>query len=674
MKWLFTAVLTFIFVGVALCDEASDAQTLSPYFLVEGGESAVEQFPLKETEVDVSIAGVLAHVRVSQVYTNGGASPINAKYVFPASTRAAVHGMTMTIGDAVIRAKIEERKKAQQAFETAKEEGKSASLLEQQRPNVFSMNVANVMPGDEIRIELEYSELLTPSEGVYEFMYPTVVGPRYSELTTETATAHDQWIKNPYLHEGEASPSRLRIQIRISTGIPLNELNCNTHQTDILWDGKSAATVSLADSEKNGGNRDFILRYSLVGKQIESGLLLYEGEEENFFLLMAQPPARVALDHVPPREYVFVVDVSGSMNGFPLTISKTLLRSLIGALRPTDTFNVVLFAGTSSTLANASLPATPANIRKAISVIDQQKGGGGTRLTSAMERAFSMPHEEGVSRSIIVVTDGYISAEKRAFSMIRNRLNEANVFAFGIGSSVNRYLIEGLARVGRGEPFVVTRPHEAPAVASKLQAYVQWPVLTDISFECDGFDAYAIEPPALPDLMAQRPIQIIGKWRGEATGTLRIHGANGAGTYDRVFDAAAVPPQEDHRALRYLWARTRVADLSDFGGSGDAEDIREITSLGLTYDLLTKYTSFIAVHDVVRNEDAAATDVTQPLPLPEGVSDLAVGACPSASIHASPARHSAPEPELLLMLAFMICGVVGARLRLRWIHVEGDTH
>ena len=676
---MYIAVLVLIAPGAgALGSESRNTaegedKTLSPYFFIENEDPSIDSFPLKKTEVDASIVGVIAYVTVTQTYTNVGEKPINAEYIFPASTHAAVHGMTMTIGQHIIKAKIKERQQAKKEFEAAKEEGKSASLLQQQRPNVFSMDVANVMPGDVVNIELCYSELLTPTDGIYEFVYPTVVGPRYSELPEKTASDHDKWVKSPYLHQGEVSPSTFNITVDISTGIPLNELICKSHKTDVAWDSVNTATISLERSDSTGGNRDFILRYSLMGKQVQSGLMLYEGEDENFFFLMAQPPEKVKLESIPPREYIFVMDVSGSMNGFPISVSKELLRSLIGGLRPTDTFNVVLFAGKSSVMALASVPATKKNILKALSVIDEQKGSGGTRLTSALKKAILMPHEKDTSRSIVIVTDGYISAEKKAFTMIKENLNETNVFAFGIGSSVNRYLIEGIARAGKGEPFVVTEKGDAPYTAKKFKKYIESPVLTGITVDYSGFNAYSIEPLAIPDLMATRPIQIFGKWRGEPDGTITITGMGGAGEYKQTFDVAKTQPKDEHRALKYLWARTRVMELSDYAGSMNGEDIREVTTLGLTYDLLTDYTSFVAVYEEIRNPEKESTDVTQPLPLPEGVSDHAIPEprppVYASSISAQQAKKVV-EPELFIMLTIM---AVGGAIAFAYSRLRGST-
>jgi Ca-activated chloride channel family protein len=619
-------------------------KTLSPYFFVKGDPN-LDQLPLKDTKVDIAVSGVIADVKVSQTYRNEGSRPINATYVFPASTRAAVYGMRMRIGDEVIVAKIKEREAAKQDFETAKKEGKSASLLEQDRPNVFSMSLANLMPQETVEIELRYTELLVPTDGVYEVVYPTVVGPRYASQNESSTRKENGFVNTPYLHQGKKPTSALHISARISGGLPIYDLTCQSHQIFPQWPSPTVAQLTLDDADPFQGNRDFVLHYRLAGNQITSGLLLYQGTDENFFLYMAQPPQRVATADIPPREYIFVVDVSGSMEGFPLNTSKQLLKDLIGQLRPTDLFNVVLFAGDSSALAPKSLPANQENIALAIRLLEQQRGSGGTELLPAVEQAMNLPREANISRSIVLVTDGYISGEQGVFDYIRKHLNQSNVFAFGIGAAVNRYLIEGVAKAGMGEPFIVTQESEAPAIATKFREYIQTPVLTDIQIRAIGFDTYDVHPLSFPDLLAQRPVILFGKWRGALTGTFELHGKTGHGDYLTSLPVSGTLPDEGNRALRYLWARSRIAELSDYGfGRPSEENVKAITALGLNYNLLTQYTSFIAVREKVVNAGGATDDINQPLPLPVGVSDLAVG--------------SEPEFEWVLAICSVLFGLI----------------
>jgi Ca-activated chloride channel family protein len=339
------------------------------------------------------------------------------------------------------------------------------------------------------------------------------------------------------------------------------------------------------------------------------------------------------------------------MSGFPLDTAKGLLQELIGNLRPTDYFNVVLFSGDSTVLSAQPLQANLENTMRALDLIDQQRGSGGTELLEALKRSMSLPHQAGVSRSLVMVTDGYISAEKETFDYIRDNLGQANIFSFGIGSSVNRYLIDGVAKAGMGEPFVITSEEEAKATAAKFREYIQNPLMTNVQVRANGFDVYDVQPKSLPDMFARRPIILFGKWRGPVQGTFELTGTTGLGAYSSSMDVSAVQPDEGNRAIRYLWARSRIAELSDYGASDIAdEQVKEITSLGLKYNLLTQYTSFIAIREKIVNPNGDATDVNQAVPIPLGVSDMAVGS----------------EPELIAMILLAMAVAAAAFFRRRF--------
>jgi Ca-activated chloride channel homolog len=660
-RWIGLLVVVTLLGGGRGAHAQPADQTLSPYFLVEGAADGVERFPLERTDVVANVSGVVADVIVKQTYRNAGKQPIHARYVFPASTRAAVHGMQMTIGQHRVVAKIKEREQAAREFEEAKAQGKSASLLEQDRPNVFTMSVSNVLPGDRVEVELRYSELLVPDDGVYQFVYPTVVGPRYAGAPVAGAPAHDAFVASPYLHEGDVPPAQLTIRANLSTGVPLAELHSDSHAVDIVREGPARAQVSLKPDMGSAGDRDFILDFRLAGAQIQSGLLVYEGERENHFLLMVQPPARVATTQIPPREYVFVLDVSGSMWGFPLDTAKILISDLVAQLRPTDKFNVVLFSGDARTLSPRSLPATQENVARALKLLSHETGGGGTELEAALRTVMAIPRSEHVSRSVVVLTDGYIAQERGAFELVADHVSDTNVFAFGIGTGVNRYLIEGLARAGQGEPFVVTDAAQARATAERFRRYIETPVLTQVQVAFKGFGAYDIEPKAQPDLFAQRPIVVMGKYHGAANGTIEVTGRTATGTFLAQTAASQALPLPEHAALPRLWARSRIARLSDYDPSGEEPAmVRAVTSLGLQYSLLTKHTSFIAVLEKVRNPNTPAAPVDQPLPLPLGVSDMAIGGGEYAS---------GAEPELFWLLMPMLA-LLGWNARRRREAVE----
>jgi len=624
--------------------ESSGEKTLSPYFVVISRNPETDRLPLKSTTADVNIVGVIADVTIKQTYVNSGKNTLEAIYTFPLSTKAAVYAMQMTIGTRVITAKISEKEKARKDYDRAKTAGKRVSLLEQNRPNVFTMKVANIAVHDTIAVEIKYTELLVPENGVYSFVYPTVVGPRYSNHPKEGAAEDNKFVNAPYTQEGEMPLYKFGINLKINSGLPIQDVTCETHKMKVSHPDVNTAVLKLDPSESNGGNRDLILNYSLQGNKIESGVMLYEHGDENFFLMMIQPPKRVLDAEIPPREYVFIMDVSGSMSGFPISVSKKLLRNLIVNLRPTDKFNVVLFAGYTGVLSDESVDATTANIDRAIKLIDNERGGGGTELLSALKRAYQLPRScSAASRSFVLVTDGYVDVEKEAFEMVRNHNDNSNFFCFGIGSSVNRLLLEGMAFMGNGEPMIVVNESKAEQQAEKFRNYINRPVLSQIKTDFGAIEAYDIEPGSTPDMLAERPIIIFGKYKGNRTGTITVSGKTGTQPYEKSFDLSAMKPNPAFSAIRYLWARERIKLLDYYSSNYQAYGQttidnfikNEITQLGLKYGLMTQYTSFIAIDEDFRvDKDKKLVTVNQPLPLPQGVPNSAVGTTSSLNFTA----------------------------------------
>ena len=646
-------------------DEAQEDKLLAPYFVIqsEGADISTDYFPLKSTEVTTNINGVIAETYVVQTYENQGDKPINAQYVFPTSSTATVHGMKMEIGNHVVTATIKEKEEAKEEYEEAKEEGKSASLLEQKRPNVFTMDVANIMPGDTARIELHYTELISCREGEYEFIFPTVVGPRYiapqdgsgpvpdtyvpsrdipeeggqsdeedadPSAGNEEAAGNDEaandWAASPYLPEGVLPNSEYHINVNLSTGVPIADVTCKSHEINVAKETDSLARITLADSEDFAGNRDFILKYRLTGESVQSGLVLTENDSEKYFFLTVQPPERFTPEDIPPREYIFVLDVSGSMYGYPLDTAKDLIRNLVSGLKETDSFNLVLFSDDTYLLAPKSLAANSKNVQKAIDLIDEQEGGGGTSMLPALTEAISVPMKEDIARSVVIITDGYISNEDDIYDLINQNMDSASFFSFGIGCSVNDYLIKGIAQCGMGESFLVTDSEDADASAERFASYIEAPLLTGITVDYEGFDVYDVATATPSILYAQKPLILFGKWRGEPAGTITVSGKAGGQEYKQEISVADAAVDAENESIRYLWARTKLDQLAGYGSIRNDDSVKEeITKLGLDYNMTTPYTSFVAVVEEVRNPDGESEDVKQASPLPLQVSNLAVG-------------------------------------------------
>jgi Ca-activated chloride channel family protein len=609
-----------IFLLLLISISSFAQKTESPYLEILTPNAVI---PLKSTKANVKISGNIAHVHIAQTYQNTGNTPIEAKYLFPLSTQAAVHKMQMTIGNRTINAQIFEKQEAQRVYDKALKEGKRAAKLDQQRPNVFQMNVGNILKNDLVTIDIYYTEMLVPLAGSYEFAFPGVVGPRYTGEQTSGETTFSQ----PYTKKGVADTFDYDINVQINSGIPIADVSSNTHDIKVHYPITRKAEVSLTSANQNPSNRDFILQYSMRGKEIQSGLLLYEENDEQFFAYMMEPPKASVNMQTTAKEYLFVVDVSGSMNGYPMEVSKKLLRNLLVNLPQTDHYNILFFAGGSSTLASKPLPCTPENIQKGINFLSNIRGGGGTNLLSALKKAYALPRMDNTSaRSMVVITDGYVSIEREAFEMIEKNLGQANVFTFGIGAGVNRYLLEGMAKVSNSESFIATGKNEADAVAEKFRNYIKSPLLTQIRIKADGFNAYDVTPSSIPDVFASRPILVFGKYKGDAKGTLTITGQTGNGVFQKEFNIADGILSSDNEALKYLWARKKIERLDDYKRRFGDNTKQEVIKLGLQYNLVTQYTSFVAVDHEVVNKNGKRTTVKQPLPMPKNVNNSAVGA------------------------------------------------
>lgn len=662
----FTGLLLFFsLISTHLLAQGEEGESNSPYFVVISEDESFDKMPLKETSASVSIAGVIADVTVKQVYVNEGNTPIEAIYVFPGSSKSALYAMTMKVGERSIKAKIAETAQARATYEQAKSEGKSASLLEQKRPNIFQMNVANILPGDQITVELSYTELIVPTEGVYSFVYPTVVAPRYFSVGELTALQQDEaWVLNPYFETGEVPNFTFQMEATINAGLPIQKVESPSHKVKIDFPNAETSKISFGSDGDFGNNRDFILNYRLSDDKIQAGLLLYEGEEENFFLATVQPPKSVESTNIPPREYVFIVDVSGSMYGLPMRMVGDLMKEITDGLRPEDRFNLMLFSSDNALLSPSSVAASPENIEQALTLLKERGGSGKTNLLESLKKALTLHSSEGYSRTFVVITDGFVTVEQEAFNLIQENLGNANLFAIGIGQEVNRYLVEGMAHTGMGEPLVVAHRNDALEQAKRFKKYIESPVLTDIQVKYEGFEAYEIEPINFPDVMAERPVIIFGKYKGSPKGTIVLEGLTGNGQkYQQSLAVSKVRPTTENQSLRYLWARKKIQLLQDYQGSSTENKFqKEITELGLAYNLLTKFTSFIAVDEAVRTNQANKTVVQA---LPSVSNKRVVGSSATNALATGTASRSIGAGKVRILLP-KSCKVYDGKVTINW--------
>lgn len=610
--------------------------------------------PLKHTEVRVEITGFLARTHVTQHFENPFQDKIEAVYTFPLPQRAAVDDMTLTVGERVVKAKIKRREEAQAIYEAARTAGHVAGLLDQERPNIFAQSVANIMPGEHVTITISYAETLTYEDGSYGLAFPMVVGPRYipgqptgkqgggwapdtdrvpdaSRITPPVRPhiTHPPQARQdaPLPVEGTRAGHDISLEVALDAGVPIESLASPSHAISVERPGTDRAVVRLQNKAVIP-NKDFILTYDVAGRKIEDAVLTHRNGQHGqagFFTLILQPPDRVSPAEVMPKELVFVLDTSGSMSGFPIEKAKETMKLALEGLYPQDTFNLITFAGDTHILFPEPVPATKENLQKAQAFLQSRAGGGGTEMMKAIRAALDHSDAQGHVRIVCFMTDGYVGNDLEIIAEVQRHPN-ARVFSFGIGSSVNRFLLDKMAEYGRGEVEYVGLKDDGSAAAKRFHERVRNPLLTDITVDWGRLSVADVYPTRLPDLFSAKPVVLTGRYTSAAKGVIRLRGkmAGRAVTRDIHVDLPASEPR--HQVLATLWARTRIDDLmgQDLNGlqrGSTRTEVREaITQLGLDYRLMTQFTSFVAVEEITITDGGQPRRIDVPVEMPEGVS------------------------------------------------------
>lgn len=568
--------------------------------------------PLKNTNVQAEISGFLSRVKVTQEFENNFAEKIEAVYVFPLPNNAAVDDMTMRIGERVVRGKIMKREDAREVYEAAKSNGQVASLLDQERTNIFTQSVANILPGEKILIEISYVETLKYEAGTYEFVFPMVVGPRYIPNSVTDANKI-----TPQIAETRAGHD-ISISVNLDAGVPVDSVVSKSHEIESQMFSASNYRINLKN-EKTIPNKDFILKYDVAGKRIEDAVLTHRGANGGYFTLILQPPDNPRVEDVTPKEIVFVLDTSGSMNGFPIEKAKESMKMAIDGLNPYDTFNLITFAGDTHVLFEKPVQATPENLQKAQAFLESRQGSGGTEMMKAIRAALEPTDSQQHLRIVCFMTDGYVGNESEILSEIQKHPN-ARIFSFGVGSSVNRMLLDKMAEEGKGEVEYVSLQDEGSAAAKRFYERVRSPLLTDISLDFGNLQVADVYPKQINDLFSAKPVVVHGRFTKSGSGTIKLKGKSyGRETVREI--AVNFPENEpNHDVLATLWARTRIDDLTKQDYQNQKPEIKEqITNLGLEYRLLTQFTSFVAVEERVVTDGGQPRRIEVPVELPEGV-------------------------------------------------------
>jgi Ca-activated chloride channel family protein len=637
----------------ALKSQRQDADRLSGYLEARVGNDQV-LLPALDVDYQVQINGDLAEVTVVQTFSNPLPVAITPRYLFPLSDRAAVSALVMTVGDERVVGEFQRRAQAEATFVAAAKAGKVASLVRQQRPNQFTQRVSNLMPGMQVQVALTYQEQLRREQGAYELVLPLVVGPRFDpERTAEPLDAPVRYAPVQGLTAPAPEPGeRVSVQVALNAPVPILAVDSPSHALQIERQASQQLAASLAGG-RVADNRDFVLRYQLGGDAVTAGLQShFAGPEGGYFSLLIEPPATLADASVLPREMVFLLDCSGSMSGLPMQASKRFMRYALDGLQPGDSFRIIRFSDGATEFSRAPLPATPANIAAGIAYTEQLAGSGGTVMSSGIYQALAAPLPDGAVRTVVFLTDGYIGNEVEILKLVAAERHTARLYAFGVGTGVNRFLLESLARTGQGFARYLDPTDDSDEVARSLAARLAQPVLTDLTLDWGGLPVGSVVPETLPDLYAGQSLRVMGRYRAPAAGRVELRARSASGPVrfglDVALEDAALRP-----ALRQVWARQAVAqrmhelatpEPQRVPPQTDAQLRERVTVLGETYGLMTRWTSLVAVaaRPVQPFPDATAlTDVA--LPMVAGVSPAAYGVG-GASFQGA----GTPEPGVLL--------------------------
>ncbi len=598
--------------------------------LIARGDSVEKEIPcpLEHTHVQARITGYIGTIEVTQRFKNPFAEKIEAVYVFPLSHDSAVNEFVMTVGDRRIRGIIREREEAKRIYEEARSQGYVASLLTQERPNIFTQKVANIEPGKSIDVNITYIETMTWANGGYEFSFPMVVGPRFNPPgTTDGVGAvprredrtSGQATEVSYLRPGERTGHDIMLAVDLEAGVEIEDMETPSHAVHVERVSPTRAAIVL-DRKDTIPNKDFVLRWKVAGGAIKTALFTHRDQRGGYFTLMLFPPKSLLDLPRQPMELVFVLDCSGSMSGEPLAKAKTAIRHAIEKLGPDDTFQIIRFSEDASALGPKPIAATPENVRKGLAFLQSLSSEGGTMMIEGIKAALDFPHDPRRLRVVSFMTDGHIGNEQEIFTETARRLGDARLFSFGVGSSVNRYLLDGLARMGRGAVAYVGLHEEAGRAVDGFYEAISHPALTDVRVDWGGMGATEVFPARAQDLLVGRPVVLTGRFTGTGKATIRLTGMAGGERHETALDVDLDDAGATHAGIASIWARMEIKDLAFRASAGEDDGAAErIKAVALEYGLMSAYTAFVAVDSLTRTEGDHGTTVTVPVPMPEGV-------------------------------------------------------
>jgi len=599
------------------------------------GPKGKVSLPLAGVSIRARVVDLIAEVEVEQRFKNSFSEALEATYVFPLGAAAAVSSFEMRVAGRTVKGKVEEREAARRDYAEALAAGKRAALLEQERNDVFTLQVGNIPPGEEATIRISYAERLPCFEdGDAELRLPLVVAPRYiggdalERVPSGSGTALDtdrvpdaSRLSPPRLAPGFDPKVALSVEVELfrdSPEVTFEGLSCSQHATRTS-SGPESIRVSLARSDE-ALDRDFVLRFRLARKGVRTALLVHRGQEESVAFLSLVPPAREGFLGAA-RDVVFVVDRSGSMEGVKMVSAARACGSLLRTLGPRDRFAIAAFSdsvewmnGTPSFSA-----ADEHGQEQGERWLREIEAHGGTELDSALGQALAAFGERkdaaGRAAVVVLLTDGQVGDEAGVLRRLQRELGAARVFCVGIDTAVNSGLLTRLASLGGGTSSFVEPGTALEEALRSISREIGEPLLVDLAIEDvdAGLVASSLTPQRLPDLFAGRAA--FAAFRVAGPGRVRVKAKWSDGKpFEEIVEGRATPLA----AVARIWARARVADLEDQFRLGQIEAKKEIVTLALRFSLLTRFTAFVAVDGEVVNRGGVRRQVTQPLPMPAG--------------------------------------------------------
>ena len=596
--------ITWLLLCVSLISTAIQASTDSPetgMFLFRSDDGSWQPALLLNTDMQVQVSGPVAEVQIRQSFSNPGGAFAEGRYVLPTSEGAAVHAMTLEIGERRINGVIQEREQARKTYEQARDNGQQTGLVEQERPNLFTTSVANIGAGDTISVIIRYTDVLQPDAGRYSLRLPLTMTPRYnarpqpvdgqqrpqrgSSASPEGPIVGSLWRDGPS-HQAD-------IHVTLDSGFALHEISSPSHAISSHFDGRQYR-IALQDNPVVM-DRDFVLNWQLpseAGNQV--AVFTEQVGDDHYALMMLSPAAAPVSRERQPREVFLILDTSGSMQGERIRQARDSLIHALGRLQPEDRFNVLEFNSEFSMLYREPVNATEDNLSAARSWVAGLPAGGGTEMLPVLRAALTQPNEPGYLRQLIFITDGSVSNEREVLKMIEQRLRQARVFTVGIGASPNSFLLRKAAEVGRGQFTSIDDRAGIGAAMERLFEKLESPVLTHLQLELpEGIEA-EIWPQKLPDLYSDQPLLIAMKLN-QLPKKIALHGQQPEAWEQHL----QIPEPQQGNGIAKLWARRKIEAAMDRLNQDAGEDeVRDqVLPVALEHQLMSRFTSFVAVEE-----------------------------------------------------------------------------